>query len=151
MTSTAKNPSDYIEQLPEDRKIAFEKLRQILLNFLPKDIEELMAYGMISYVIPHSIYPKGYHCDPKSPLPMISLANQKNFIAIYSMPLYFDDALFDWFVGEYPKHCKSKIDMGKSCLRLKKMEDIPFDLLAELAQKISVNDYITLYESKLKK
>lgn len=110
-----------------------------------------MSYGMIGYVVPHSIYPSGYHCSPDLPLPFINVASQKNFIAFYPMGIYADQNLYDWFVGEYPKHCKRKLDMGKSCIRFNKMHDIPYELLAELVKKMSVFDWITLYEKKFKK
>lgn len=110
---------DYIEKLPDERKEAFNRLRETILKHLPKGFEECISYGMIGYVVPHSLYPKGYHCDPKLPLPMINLANQKNFIALYHMGVYANTDLLNWFVGEYPKHCKSKLDMGKACIRFK--------------------------------
>ena len=151
MQSTAKTPLEYVASLPEDRKIVIEKIRTIVLENLPKGFEETIGYGMLGYVVPHSIYPSGYHCDPKTPLPFLSLASQKNFIAFYHMGIYADDKLLNWFVSEYPKHCKSKLDMGKSCIRFKKMNDIPYELLGELASKMSVQDWISLYEEKLKR
>lgn len=151
MQSTAKTPLEYVASLPEERKIVIEQLRTIVLKNLPKGFEETMGYGMLSYVVPHSIYPSGYHCDPKTPLPFLSVASQKNFIAFYHMGIYADDKLLNWFVSEYPKHCKSKLDMGKSCIRFKKMNDIPYELLGELASKMSVQDWISLYEEKLKR
>ncbi|HQW69587.1 MAG TPA: DUF1801 domain-containing protein [Flavobacterium sp.] len=151
MQSTAKTPLEYVESLPEDRKIVIEKIRTIVLENLPKGFEETIGYGMLGYVVPHSIYPSGYHCDPKMPLPFLSLASQKNFIAFYHMGIYADEKLLNWFVSEYPKHCKTKLDMGKSCIRFKKMNDIPYELLGELASKMSVQDWISLYEEKLKR
>jgi len=151
MQSTAKTPLEYVESLPEDRKIVIEKIRTIVLENLPKGFEETIGYGMLGYVVPHSIYPSGYHCDPKTPLPFLSLASQKNFIAFYHMGIYADEKLLNWFVLEYPKHCKTKLDMGKSCIRFKKMNDIPYELLGELASKMSVQDWISLYEEKLKR
>ena len=106
-----------------------------------------MNYGMIGYIVPHSTYPNGYHCNPKLPLPFINLASQKNFIALYHMGIYANPQLLDWFVAEYPKHSTQKLDMGKSCIRFKKMDQIPFDLIAELMQKITVNEWIKCYES----
>lgn len=151
MQSTAKTPLEYVASLPEERKIVIEQLRTIVLKNLPKGFEETMGYGMLSYVVPHSIYPSGYHCDPKTPLPFLSFASQKNFIAFYHMGIYADDKLLNWFVSEYPKYSKSKLDMGKSCIRFKKMNDIPYELLGELASKMSVQDWISLYEEKLKR
>ena len=151
MQSTAKTPLEYVASLPEERKIVIELLRTIVLKNLPKGFEETMGYGMLSYVVPHSIYSSGYHCDPKTPLPFLSVASQKNFIAFYHMGIYADEKLLNWFVSEYPKHCKTKLDMGKSCIRFKKMNDIPYELLGELASKMSVQDWISLYEEKLKR
>ncbi len=110
-----------------------------------------MSYGMIGYVVPHKTYPEGNHCNPKLPLPFINIASQKNFIALYHMGMYADKALLDWFVAEYPKHCKTKLDMGKSCVRFKKPENIPFDLIAELVKKMTVKDWISLYETSFRK
>jgi uncharacterized protein YdhG (YjbR/CyaY superfamily) len=137
----------YIEQLPPERKAVIEKLREVLKANLPSGITETMSYGMIGYVVPHSIYPKGYHCDVKQPLPFINLASQKNFIALYHMGIYADKKLLDWFLAEYPKHCKTKPDMGKSCIRFKKMDDIPYELIGQLASKMTVEGWIAMYES----
>ena len=106
---------------------------------------------MLAYVIPHSIYPDGYHCDPKTPLPFMSVASQKNFVAIYHMGIYANKELLDWFLDEYPKYCKRKLDMGKSCIRFKKIEEIPFALIGELASKMSVDKWIEIYENAIKK
>jgi hypothetical protein len=133
--------------VPEDRAPYFKKLRDTVVKNIPKGFEECMQYGMISYVVPHSIFPDGYHCDPKTPLPFISIASQKNFIALYHMGIYANPKLLDWFVNEFPKHSKSKLDMGKSCIRFKKADQIPYDLIAELMQKITVEDWIKLYQN----
>lgn len=151
MQYKASTPEDYLEQIPEERKAVFSKLRQTILKHLPKGFEEGISYGMIGYVVPHSLYPGGYHCDPKLPLPFLSIASQKNFIAFYHMGIYAKKELLDWFVAEYPKHCKTKLDMGKSCVRFKKMEDIPFDLLGELCSKMTPEEWISIYEKALKK
>ena len=151
MQSKATSPKQYLEELPEDRKEPVSKLRQQILDNLPKGIEETMNYGMLGYVVPHSVYPDGYHCDPKSPLPFMSLASQKNFVAVYSMVLYSRKDLMDWFTSEYTKRCKYKLDMGKSCIRFKQMNDIPFDLIGELTAKVSTEEWIDIYESAFKK
>lgn len=151
MQSTAKTPQAYVDSLPEERKIAIEKMRQAIKKTLPKGFEEVMCYGMLGYVVPHSLYPKGYHCDPKLPLGFISVASQKNFVALYHMGIYANPKLLDWFVGEFPKHSKSKLDMGKSCIRFKKMNDIPYELISELASKMTVQDWVDCYESAFKK
>ena len=143
--------SEYIQALPEERQVVIKKLQLLFKKNLPKGFEEQMSYGMIGYVVPHKIYPDGYHCDPKLPLPFLSIASQKNFVALYHMGVYAVPELHDWFIAEYPKHCKSKLDMGKSCIRFKKMEDIPYDLLAELAKKMNVEDWISCYEKNYKK
>ena len=147
MQSHFKTPQEYVDSLPEDRKTAIEKLRKIVISNLPKGFQEEMSYGMLGYIVPHSIYPKGYHCKPNLPLPFINIASQKNFIAFYHMGIYVNSELLNWFVLEYSKLVKSKIDMGKSCIRFKKMEDIPYELIGELASKIAVNDWISIYEN----
>ena len=147
MTSEAKNPDEYISSLPEERKIYMEKLRNVILKNLPKGFEEGMNYGMMGYYVPHAIYPKGYHCKPSDPLPFMGFASQKNTINFYHMGIYANKDLYDWFVAEYPKYSSRKLDMGKSCIRFKKFDEIPFDLIGELATKISVEDWIATYES----
>lgn len=151
MQSTATTVSEYIESLPDDRKEAMTKLRNLLSENLPDGFEEAMSYGMMGYVIPHSSYPDGYHCDPKLPLPFITIASQKNFIALYHMGIYADKQLHDWFVAEYPKHCKTKLDMGKSCIRFKKAENIPYDLIRQLVSKMTPQQWIVLYEHLYKR
>jgi len=151
MTSDAKTPEEYISTLTLDRKDAISKLRKIILKRLPKGFSETISYGMLGYVVPHSIYPDGYHCDPKLPLPFISIASQKNFVGIYHMGIYANKELYDWFVNEYPKHSSRKLDMGKSCIRLKKIEEIPYELIGELASKMTPNEWIKIYENAIKK
>lgn len=151
MQSSATTPDQYIAELPEDRKEAMQKLRETVLKNLPKGFQETMQYGMISYVVPHSIYPDGYHCKPTDALPFLSIASQKNNISFYHSGIYTDPELLAWFVGEYPKHVSGKLDMGKSCIRFKNPKNIPFDLLGELATKISVDEWIAKYESVLKR
>lgn len=150
MKIEANNPIDYISNLPEERQVAMSRLRQTILDNLPKGFEETMSYGMIGYVVPHSIYPEGYHCTPELPLPFMSIASQKNFVALYHMGIYADKELYDWFVTEYPKHVKTKLDMGKSCIRFKKIETIPYDLIAELCTRMTVKQWIELYEKNVK-
>ncbi len=151
MQYKADTPEDYISQVPEERQSALKKLRKTINENLPKGFEEVMIYGMIGYVVPHSIYPDGYHCDPKTPLSFMSFASQKNSINLYHSGLYSRPELHDWFIAEYPKHCKSKLDMGKSCIRFKKIVDIPYDLIADLCTKMTVEEYIDIYETVLKK
>jgi hypothetical protein len=151
MQSTAQTPQAYVDSLSEELKVFIEKMRQAIKKTLPKGFEEVMCYGMLGYVVPHSLYPKGYHCDPKLPLGFISLASQKNFVALYHMGIYANPKLLDWFVSEFPKHSKSKLDMGKSCIRFKKMNDIPYELISELASKMTTQDWIDCYESAFRK
>jgi hypothetical protein len=150
MKIEAKSPEEYIEKVPAERTAAMKQLRQILLDNLPEGFEETMSYGMIGYVVPKHVYPAGYHVDPSLPLPFINLASQKNFIALYHSGIYANPALLAWFQGEYPKHTKRKLDMGKSCIRFKKIEDIPYDLIRELAAQMTVKDWISTYEKVLK-
>ena len=126
------------------------ELRKVILKNLPKGFAEVMNYGMLGYVVPHALYPAGYHCDPKLPLPFMNIASQKNFIALYHMGIYADKKLLDWFTKEYPKHSKTKLDMGKSCIRFKKPDQIPFTLIGELASKLSPKEWIALYEEQFK-
>ena len=104
---------------------------------------------MLGYVVPHSIYPKGYHCNPKQELPFINIASQKNFISLHHLGLYANNSLLEWFVSEYPKHSTYKLDMGKGCVRFKKMEAIPFELIEQLVSKITVTEWILFYENNL--
>ena len=142
---------DYLNNVAEDKKEAFIKLQQTILKNLPDGFQETIIYNMIGYVVPMKIYPSGYHCDPKLPLPFINIAAQKNFISLYHMGLYADQDFLEWFSKEYPNHAKTKLDMGKSCIRFKKTNDIPFDLIGELISKMSVEQWINLYSEKLKK
>lgn len=151
MTSDAKTPAQYLKQLPADRLEAVKKLWETIEKNIPKGFEPTMGYGMPGFVVPHPIYPSGYHCDPKQALPFLSIASQKNFIALYHMGIYADPALLKWFTEEYPKHSTTKLDMGKSCIRFKKPEQIPYKLIAELVKKMSVKDWISLYEKNLKR
>lgn len=151
MPTKATTITAYLKELPEDRKIAMEKLRSTLKAKLPKGFEETMSYGMIGYVVPHSLYPAGYHCDPKLPLPFINIASQKNFIALYHLGLYADETLMKWFTSEYGKQVPTKLDMGKSCIRFKKPELIPLELIAELAGKITVQDWVHRYEANYRR
>jgi uncharacterized protein YdhG (YjbR/CyaY superfamily) len=146
----ATSVDDYINKLDEDRQRAITKMREVIKKNLPKGFQEVLNYNMPAFVVPHKLYPNGYHCDPKLPLPFISFASQKNFIALYHMGIYANPALHKWLVEEYPKHCKRKLDMGKSCIRFKKIEEIPFGLIAELCKKISPKDWIDLYETHVK-
>jgi uncharacterized protein YdhG (YjbR/CyaY superfamily) len=151
MQSNAATVKEYLASLPEDRIEAVTKLRNIIKKNLPKGFEECMSYGMIGYVIPHKIYPDGYHCTPNLPLPFMNIASQKNFVAMYHMGLYGDGALKTWFEEEYKKEVPAKMDMGKGCTRFKKMDQIPFKLIGELAKKITVKEYIEMYETNWKK
>ena len=151
MQSKATIPDQYIAELPEERKEAMRELRETVKKNLPKGFEETMQYGMISYVVPHSIYLGGYHCKPTDALPFMSIASQKNHIAFYHMGIYSDPSLLKWFTEEYPKHAKGKLDMGNSCIRFKNAKNIPFELLGTLATKVSVNEWIAKYESVLKR
>lgn len=146
MQSKAKTVEAYIKELPPERGEAISQLRDIILKNLPKGFEEGMSYGMMGYYVPHSIYPKGYHCTPELPLPFAGMASQKNFISFYHMGMYANPELLKWFTTEYPKHTKAKLDMGKSCVRFKKPEHIPYELIGKLMKKMSVKDWIKLYE-----
>jgi uncharacterized protein YdhG (YjbR/CyaY superfamily) len=151
MRSEAKTPDEYIASLPDDRREAMSELRNVINSNIPKGFEEAMGYGMMGWEVPHSIYPAGYHCDPKQPLPFMGIASQKNNFAVYHMGIYRDEKLLEWFVNEWPKHSAKKLDMGKSCIRIKKAEDIPFELVGQLAKKMTPKQWIALYEQDLKR
>ena len=151
MTSKATTPEQYIKELPADRKEAVIQLRNTVLKNLPKGFKETMCYGMLAYVVPHEIYPGGYHCDPKLPLPFASIASQKNFIAFYHMGIYAMPDILKWFTTEYAKQSTDRLDMGKSCIRFKKPEHIPYKLIGELIKKVSVKDWIKTYEENIKR
>ncbi len=140
-----------LENAESSKKEAFTKLRNTIKKNIPKGFEECVNYGMIGYVVPHKLFPAGYHCNPKLPLPFITIAAQKNFIALYHIGIYASTELLNWFQAQYPNHCKTKLDMGKSCIRFKKIDDIPFKLIEELVKKMSVKDWINLYTASFKK
>jgi uncharacterized protein YdhG (YjbR/CyaY superfamily) len=149
MDHDIKSVKEYLERLPEERREAVERLREMILANLPKGFEETISYGMISYVVPHSIYPKGYHVNPEEPLPFISLASQKNHIAVYHSGIYMIPELEEWFRDEYARRVDTKLDMGKSCIRFRNPKKIPYDLLEELMNKVSVEEYVDLYKRSL--
>ena len=151
MQYDVKSVEEYIAALPENRKPIIEKLRKVILDNLPEGYQEQLSYGMIGYVVPLSRYPQGYHAKKGEPLPFLSLASQKNYIALYHMGLYGKPKLEEWFVKEYEERVPSKLDMGKSCIRFKNPNQIPYDLVAELCQKMSVDEFVSIYEKSLKK
>lgn len=151
MNSKVTTVDEYVDNLAEDRKVAISELRNVILKNLPHGFKEEMSYGMIGYVVPHSLYLPGYHCDPKLPLPFMNIASQKNFVSLYHMGIYANDKLMKWFTEEFAKRSPAKLDMGKSCIRFKKPELIPYELIGELAAKMTVQNWIELYEQKFKK
>jgi hypothetical protein len=151
MPTINKSIGDYILTLPTDRQEVMEQLRKIIKKNLPKGFSEEMNYGMIGYVVPHTLYPAGYHCKPSDPLPFMNIASQKNFIAVYHMGLYADEKLMKWFTTEYPNHSTAKLDMGKSCIRFKKPDQIPMKLIGELAAKMTPKQWIELYDKSIRK
>lgn len=150
MQIKADTVDEYVNQLSEDRQMVIEKLRKLIKENLPTGFVEIPSYGMIGYVVPHSIYPSGYHCTPKLPLPFINLASQKNFIALYYMG-FADKTILEWFINEYPKHSKATLDMGVGCIRFKKIDQIPYALIGQLASKMTVEDWINIYEKTYKR
>jgi hypothetical protein len=142
-------PEKYISALPPERQEAMQKLREVILKNTPKGFTEIMTTGMIAYVVPKSTYPAGYHCNPQQALPFVCIASQKNFISLYHMGVYAMPELLKWFESEYPKHSKTRLDMGKSCIRFKKPDQIPFELIGQLMKKVTVKDWIDVYERNL--
>jgi len=151
MQSSAQSVEEYISQISGDEREAFVVLRKTILENLPKGFVEQMSYGMVGYVVPFSIYPEGYHCDARLPLPFLNIAVQKNFIALYHMGIYANPDLLNWFTTEFPKHSQVKLNMGKSCIRFKKGSQIPYALIGELVKKMEVTDWISLYELNFRK
>jgi hypothetical protein len=150
MKNVANSVDDILKNVQEDRKEVFQKLHQVILKNLPKGFEAAISYGGLGYVVPHSVYPDGYHCKPAEPLPFAGIASQKQSINFYHMGMYSDPDLLKWFVSEFPKHSKQKLDMGKSCVRFKKMDDIPYKLIGELMKKMTVKEWILKYEAAYK-
>ena len=151
MRAEGKTVDEILINVPHDRVIPFNRLHEVILKNLPQGFTPGISYGGLGYVVPHSIYPAGYHCRPSEPLPFAGIASQKNSINFYHMGLYADSKLLDWFVKEYPKHARHKLDMGKSCIRFKKMDDIPYLLIGALMKKMTVQAWVKMYESKFKK
>lgn len=149
MTSDAKTPEEYIASLPEDRRAVMSALRQAILKNLPAGFEEAMGYGMLGYNVPHSVYPAGYHCDPKQPVPFMGLASQKNYISLYHMGLY-GGPLLEWFEREWAAVTTKKLDIGKCCVRFKKPQDIPLDLIGALASRMTAEEWLHIYETNIK-
>jgi uncharacterized protein YdhG (YjbR/CyaY superfamily) len=151
MQSKATTIEQYLAEVPEDRREVMQRLHEAVLAALPEGFSPMMGYGMMGYGVPHSVYPPGYHCNPKDPLPFAGMASQKNHIAFYHMGVYADPELLAWFQAEYAKRVPGKLDMGKSCIRFRKAERVPIDLLAELCSKMTVQQWIDLYEKQLKR
>jgi hypothetical protein len=147
MKAQGNTVEEILRQLPEDRIVPFNRLHEVIVKNLPEGFEPAMSYGGLGYVIPHKLYPAGYHCKPEEPLPFAGIASQKGSINLYHMGVYAQPDLYNWFVNEYPNHSKQKLDMGKSCIRFKKMEEIPFDLIGELMTKITAQQWIEHYEA----
>jgi Domain of unknown function (DU1801) len=146
MQSPASTVAEYVNSLPPDRKDAINAVRKVILANMDPLLEEGMTYGMIGYYVPHRHYPAGYHCDPKMPLPYAGLASQKGHMSLYTMSVYGHMPTLEWFQKAWAKTGK-KLDMGKSCIRFKKLDDLPLDVIAELFRKVSVKEYIAFVEA----
>ncbi|MBB5205198.1 hypothetical protein HNQ51_002517 [Inhella inkyongensis] len=151
MQSQAVSVDQYLIELPPERQAPMRQLRELLRARLPAGFEECMAYGMPAYVVPHRLYPAGYHCNPKLPLPFISLASQKQAITLYHMGLYSDGELLAWFQTEHARVSSRKLDMGKCCVRYKKAEHIPFELIGDLVSRWTPQDWIQRYEAQIQR
>jgi hypothetical protein len=148
MQSKATTVDAYLAELPEERREAISAIRGVILKNLPRGYEEGMQWGMIGYYVPHSLYPAGYHCQPEEPLPVASLASQKNHMAFYGLGLYINEAQARWFVEEWNKAGK-KLDMGKSCVRFKTLDDVALDVIGRAIKRLPVEQYIKQYERQL--
>ncbi|MCW8313062.1 DUF1801 domain-containing protein [Sphingobacterium sp. InxBP1] len=151
MKAVGETVKEILDNIPHERADAFKRLHEVIVENMPTGFEAGISYGGLGYVVPHSIYPAGYHCKPSEPLPFAGIASQKNSINFYHMGIYAMPQLLQWFVGEYPKHCKQKLDMGKSCIRFKKTDDIPYKLIGELMKRVSVKEWIDTYERTYKR
>ena len=147
--SKATTVKDYLAGLPAERRAALEQVRKVILENLDKNLEEGPLYGMIGYYVPHRIFPAGYHCDPKTPLPFAVLGAKKNYLALHLMGLYANEAQAAWFKAEWAKRGK-KLDMGKACVRIKKVKDVPLDVIGQHFARIPAKSYIEGYEKVLK-
>ncbi len=145
MQSEGKTVGEYIDTLPAERKPIIVALRKAITKNLPKGFEEQMGYGMMGYVVPHKLYPPGYHVTPELPLPFMGVASQKNHIAVYHLAMQGE--LLDWFQDEWKVYSEKKLDMGKSCIRFRKPEDVPVDLIGDLASKMTPQQWIEIYEN----
>ena len=144
------NVSDYLAALSPDRKAPMERLVAVIRDNLPGGFDEVINYGMPSWVVPHSTYAAGYHVNPTLPLPFLGLASQKSHIGLYHMGIYASPDLMEWFVQAYPQHCKTKLNMRKSCVRFKSVRNIPYDLVGDLCSRMSPQQWIALYEAQVK-
>ena len=157
MQSSATTPEAYLASLPDERRATVVAVRDVILANLDPAYTETMAYGMLGYSLPHSVYPAGYHCNPKQPLPFAGLASQKNYISLYLMGLYIgaegseETTDTQWFREAWAASGKKKLDMGKACVRFKKLDDIPLDVIGEAIRRVPAQRYIALYEQALKK
>jgi hypothetical protein len=148
MQSKAATVDQYFSELPEDRRLALEAVRRVILQNLDDEYEEGIQYGMIGYFVPHRVYPPGYHCDSKQPLPFAHLASQKNYMSIYLMCVYGDSPLATWFRDAWAKTGK-KLDMGKACIRFKKVDDLALEVIGEAIRRMPARKYIECFEAAL--
>lgn len=148
MQSKAKTVDGYLAEIPADRLAAIQAIREVILRNLDKDYEECMQYGMIAYSVPHRVYPAGYHCDPSLPLPFAGLASQKNYMSLYLMTNYGAGKEEEWFRAAWAKTGR-KLDMGKCCIRFKRLEDVALDVVGEAIRRVPARKYIEVYESLL--
>ncbi len=150
MLSKAETPQQYLDQLAEQQKDPITNLRNIIVKNLPLGFTEILNYGMIGYVVPHSIYPNGYHCNPKKPLPFMALAAQKKHISIHHLGIYASETLTEWLKAAYTKEYDGSLDIGKGCIRFKYSDYIPLNLIGQLAAKLTVENWIEIYEREIK-
>ena len=151
MSTTSKQIEELINALPDDRQDAIRSMREVINENLPDGFAECVSSGMVAWVVPHSLYPAGYHCDPKQPLPFMALASQKGHISLYSMCLYGDSAHLGWFEKEWPKHSQKKLNMGRSCIRFRNAEELPLELIGKLASRVTPQQWIKMYETVIKR
>ena len=149
MQSKATTVRAYLAGLPKDRREALQAVREVILDHLPKGYEEGMQYGMIGYYVPHSVYAAGYHCDPRQPVPFAGLASQKNHMSLYLMCIYGDQEQLEWFRDAWDRSGQ-KLDMGKSCIRFRKVEDVPLKVIGQAVKRVPVRKFLAHYEANVK-
>lgn len=148
MQQPGHTPAEILANLPEDRRALVQALRDVINANIPEGVEEGMQYGMIAWFVPHSVFPAGYHCDPRQPLPYVSVANQKGGVSLYLFCTYLDPAHTAWFAEAW-KATGKRLDMGKGCVRIKRLDDVPLEVVAEALRRMPLETFLPTYEAQV--